>query len=165
MFWFSLAFSWKRWCCCCWLLWLPFATIETCVNRILTSIMLISSRARKANGYLISQWVCVCMVFIQVSMCVCGASNVSWIFVLLPWTVKTSWITRRNGIWFNEFADRTWGYLSWAVDRFVGSVWVYDGFWFFYLNDISGRMIRKIQHRWKVFNENSFDQKFWFKIV
>lgn len=69
MFGFSLPFSWKScwcWCwlccCCCCLLWLLFATIETCVNRILTSIMLISSRVRKANGYLIAMSVyCVCM--------------------------------------------------------------------------------------------------------
>lgn len=42
------------------LFWLLFATIETCVNRILTSIMLISSRVRKANGYLMPSTVCVC---------------------------------------------------------------------------------------------------------
>lgn len=70
MFWFSLAFSWKRWCCC-WLLWLPFETIETCVNRILTSIMLISNRARKANGYLILQWVRMHGIYSSMYVCVC----------------------------------------------------------------------------------------------
>lgn len=70
MFGFHYHFHWMVCCCCCCcrLFWLPFATIETCVNRILTSIMLISSRVRKANGYLIicerAWWMFECLGFL-----------------------------------------------------------------------------------------------------